>query len=148
MNEQNERLSSNGQMLCPAGFPVPAGTREWELIPGPKGAKGDQGERGEQGASRLPRRLAYSLLVLFVIAAGFGVISLFWQVHETNANRAAQQRIGQVTERKLCTTLDALAALQPPAGSPASNPSRAYEQSLHATLAQLGPDIGCPAGKD
>lgn len=139
MTEQDERL----QLLCPAGFPVPNGTKEFVVQRGPKGDKGEKGETGQAGVSRLPRQLAYSLAVLFVLAVGLGVINLFWQAHETNVNRAAQQRSGQVVERKLCTTLSHLSALLPPGGSPAANPSRRYEQQLHATLAQLGPDIGC-----
>ena len=46
-------------------------------------------------------------------------------------------------EQRLCTTLSRLAALQPPPGSPADNPSRAYLQGEHTVLAQLGPDVGC-----
>ena len=48
-----------------------------------------------------------------------------------------------MVEQRLCTTLGRLAALAPPRGPPAQNPSRAYEQALHATLDELGPDIGC-----
>ena len=59
------------------------------------------------------------------------------------AQQRAQQRQGQVIEQKLCTTFGGLAGLQPPAGSPAGNPSRAYLQEEHARLAQVGPDIGC-----
>lgn len=58
--------------------------------------------------------------------------------------RAQQARQGQVVELKLCTTLGRLASLKPPPGSAADNPSRAYLQDEHATLAQLGPDVGCP----
>ena len=33
--------------------------------------------------------------------------------------------------------------LKPPAGNPVKNPARGYDQELHATLSQLGPDLGC-----
>ena len=46
-------------------------------------------------------------------------------------------------ERKLCQTFGELAALKPPAGNPATNPARSYDQQLHATLSQLGTDLGC-----
>jgi hypothetical protein len=111
---------------------------------GPRGAKGDQGERG---LSKLQGR---AIVVLFLIAAGSGVGNLFWTAHETGAATAAQhreqvaqQRQGAMVEQKLCTTLGKLAVLKPPPGNPSANPSRAFDQELHSTLAQLGPDIGC-----
>lgn len=79
------------------------------------------------------------VLVLMLVAGG----NLFWTAHEVNANTQAQRRAGELAERKICTTLAQLAALRPPAGSASANPSRAYEQRLHATLDQLGPDLGC-----
>ena len=57
--------------------------------------------------------------------------------------QAAQQRQGAVLEAKLCTSLARLAALKPPAGNPAANPARAFDQEQQAVLAQLGPDVGC-----
>jgi hypothetical protein len=111
---------------------------------GPRGAKGDQGERG---LSKLQGR---AIVVLFLIAAGSGVGNLFWTAHEVHSaaaaqrqEQAAQQRAGVVTEQKLCTTLGKLAVLKPPPGSPSANPSRAFDQELHTTLSQLGPDLGC-----
>jgi hypothetical protein len=111
---------------------------------GPRGAKGD---RGDRGLSRLQGR---AIVVLFLIAALSGVGNLFWTAHEVHASttaqrqeQAAQQRAGVVIEQKLCTTLGRLAVLKPPPGSPLTNPSRAYDQELHAALAQLSPDLGC-----
>ena len=78
--------------------------------------------------------------VVVVIILGLQGASL-WSSERT---REAQQHQGQVIEEKLCTTLHKLAALQPPAGSPGANPSRAYLQTQHQTLAELGPDVGCP----
>lgn len=112
---------------------------------GPQGAKGEQGAQGERGLSRLQGR---AIVVLFGIGVLIGVGNLFWTAHEVRAagtaqhqEQAAQQRQGAVLEAKLCTTLDRLAALRPPPGSPADNPSRAYLQDQHAVLAQLGPDV-------
>lgn len=113
----------------------------------PVGPRGVQGERGERGLSQLQGR---AVVVLFLIAALCGVGNLFWTAHETNAataaqqrEQAAQQRAGVIIEQKLCTTLGKLAVLKPPPGNPSANPSRAFDQAMHATLAQLGPDLGC-----
>lgn len=106
------------------------------------GPKGDRGERGKTGP-QLPRAVARAVVYLFVLSALFSVVTLAAFVHYVNGQRAAQQRAGELVEQKLCATLGKLAALTPPAGNPATNPSRAYEQELHATLDQLGPDIHC-----
>jgi hypothetical protein len=57
--------------------------------------------------------------------------------------QVSQQHAGVILGEKLCTTFGRLAALKPPAGNPAVNPSRAFDQSLHATLDELGTDLGC-----
>ena len=80
------------------------------------------------------------------IAASVSSVQRQSQQAQATAQRreqAAQARQARMVEQKLCTTLGKLAALDPPAGNPSSNPSRAYEDNLHATLAQLGPDLGC-----
>ena len=46
-------------------------------------------------------------------------------------------------KQNLCVTYAALAALKPPTGDVAQYPGRAYEQSLHATLAELSTDLNC-----
>lgn len=58
--------------------------------------------------------------------------------------KLAQQAAGRLVEQKLCTSFATLSALQPPAGT-AADPSRIYEQKLHAILVGLGFDIKCPA---
>jgi len=121
---------------------------------GPRGAQGNQGNRGEQGTAGLSIDVRRALVSLFAVAALLSGLNLLWTAHEVHASQAAiqasqqreqasQQQAGAVIGRKLCTTLDRLAALKPPPGPASQNPSRAYEQELHATLAQLGPDIGC-----
>ena len=105
-------------LTCPAGLPVPRGTV-------------------------LTRRTLRSVAVLVLVAIMLAGLNLLWTAHEVRANTAAQQRQGQVVEQKLCSTLGKLAALTPPPGSPEANPSRKYEQEMHATLDQLGPDLGC-----
>jgi hypothetical protein len=136
-----------------------------ERLPvGPRGVQGRQGERGERGLSR---RVRWSIVVLFAINFLGAGGNLLWTAYEVNSataaqhqQQASQQRLaaqqqaaqraqGAALERKLCTTLEpftGLAALKPPAGNPADNPARAFEQALVvklAPLAQLGPDLGC-----
>lgn len=123
---------------------------------GPRGVQGAQGERGQRGLSHLQGR---AVVVLFLIAALSGVASLFWTGHDVNASKtaiqaaqhreqAAQQRAGAQLEEKLCTTFGKLAVLQPPAGDPSANPSRAYLQGQHAVLVELGTDLGCNDRKE
>jgi hypothetical protein len=88
------------------------------------------------------------LLALVLIAGGGNLWATRAEVHSAQAaqqrEQAAQQRQGRLTEHKICTTLAQLAALNPPAGSATTNPSRGYEQRLHGVLDGLGPDLGCP----
>lgn len=97
-------------------------------------------------------------MILFFIAVAIGVTAYFAAIHYYQASqaaqrrqaaqqRAAQQQQAAAFERKLCTTLNRLAALHPPPGSVTGNPSRAYLQQLHAVLSELGPDVGCQEGK-
>jgi hypothetical protein len=113
-------------------------------------AKGDKGDKGETGARGLSRVQGRAVVILFVLAVLLSGADLFWSAHLVNSataaqqrQQAAQQRQGQMLEQKLCTTLGKLAVLKPPGGSPVNNPSRAYDQDLHAALDQLGPDLGC-----
>jgi type II secretory pathway pseudopilin PulG len=61
----------------------------------------------------------------------------------TDAAILAAARAGQGTSISLCTSLEKLAALQPPPGNAAANPSRLYEQKEHAILAGLSADLHC-----
>lgn len=92
-------------------------------------------------------RTLVRIIIAMVIVAVFNAAATLFIVstvqHQIEATRQQQQHQGQVTERKICTSLDALANVSPPPGNPGSNPSRAYEQQLHNILSQLGPDLGC-----
>lgn len=99
-------------------------------------------------------RLRYTLLVLAVLPLAMAAVAILFTVtyyHREQAGQqaqaaqqqAAQRAQGVVLEAKLCSTLGKLAALKPPAGNAAANPARGYDQLMHETLAQLGPDIGC-----
>jgi hypothetical protein len=120
------------------------------LIRGRKGEKGEKGTHGTRGEPGMPRNARVAVIFLFALAFLLGGFNLFWSSHLSSSAQAAQRqqqleqrRAGVLVEVKLCTTLDKLAALQPPPGNPRKNPSRAYLQDEHTTLAQLGTDIGC-----
>lgn len=95
-----------------------------------------------------------AVVFLFVLTLALAAADLLYSVHYADALQASQQRQaaqqraaqraqGAAFERRLCTTLGRLAALQPPTGSSARDSSRAYLRSQHAVLAELGPDVGC-----
>lgn len=90
--------------------------------------------------SKGARRGAILLLILVLVMGGGALISSWLEYHHF---ATTQEEQGRMVEVKLCATLDKLAALKPPAGPAGTNPSRAYEQELSMTLAQLKPDIGC-----
>jgi hypothetical protein len=117
-----------------------------ERLPrGPQGERGEQGAQGVQGrrGEQLSPALRRALVYMFLLAVLLAVLAFVAEIHEQNTSRAAQQRQGRLIERKLCTTLDRLTELRPPPGNPATNPSRKFDQELHETLSQLGPDLGC-----
>lgn len=96
-----------------------------------------------------PKKWATGALLALTLIMGGGNLGASWiEVHNATAQQAHVQQLqreaGAVLGRKLCNTFGALAVLKPPPGDPVKNPSRAYEQQLHATLDQLGVDLGCP----
>ena len=81
---------------------------------------------------------AVGALLALTLVMGAGNLWASWdEVH------ASQQQQEQAVQEKLCTTFGELAALKPPAGSAAKYPGRGYDQSLHATLDELGTDLDC-----
>ena len=91
---------------------------------------------------RRNRRLIWitigSLAFDVVLTVVLGLLAI--QVHDT---QTTAKRQGVAVETKLCASFNSLAALQPPAGNAATNPSRAYERSLHVRLEQIGISVGC-----
>jgi hypothetical protein len=84
-----------------------------------------------------------AIVMLFALTVALSAAAILFTVTYYRAEQSAQRRQGELLEQKLCTSLDRLAALRPPPGSPGDNPSRAFEQQQHAVLAELGPDVGC-----
>ena len=112
---------------------------------GPQGRQGNQGNRGEHGVTGLSPAVRRALVFLFALSVILSVAGLFWNARQVNDCRAANHRQNQVTEEKICTAVNGLVVLMPPAGNPAHNPARAqYDQELHAAVVQLlqGLDAG------
>ena len=129
---------------------VVVSTEDGERFPvGPQGAKGASRAQPawERGLSRLQGR---AVVVLFLLAVLPGAVGWFWWVHQARATAAAQhqeqvaqQRAAAAIEAKICTGFAELAALKPPPGNPATNPSRAFDDREHTVLVGIGPDVGC-----
>lgn len=87
------------------------------------------------------------LVALTLVVGGGNLWATRAEVQTVRASQhhddVARQKAAEAVERKLCTTFGKLGARQPPAGNPAENPSRAYEQWQHGVLVQLGTDLGC-----
>lgn len=89
------------------------------------------------------------LLLILVLIVGAGNL---WATFDQNQStqqkfadqQAAQQKIAQEEVQALCKDIGTMAAIQPPSGSPQSNPSRAYEQAEHNAWTGLFTSIRCP----
>jgi hypothetical protein len=95
------------------------------------------------------RRQASAIVLVAIIVALNGASYLAY-AHQQGTYEASQRReqaaarmAGELVEFKLCLTFGKLAALKPPAGNPVKNPARGFEQQEHATLDELGTDLGC-----
>jgi hypothetical protein len=125
-------------------------------VPGPRGEQGQQGETGEtgaKGAAGLPISVGRSIVALFVLMVLLAAANFLWSAAQQRAyqdslarEHAAHIKADQILVAHLCLTFGDLGALKPPPGDPAKNPSRAYDDKLHATLIQLGTDLGCKVG--
>ena len=60
-----------------------------------------------------------------------------------NASRAANHRLNEITDRKICMTVNELAALNRPPGTLLLTPGRALLQGLHVRFGDIGRDLGC-----
>jgi hypothetical protein len=120
---------------------------------GEPGAPGMQGQRGRPGAPGTPgisagaRHAAVGLLVLVLIVGGANLWASYDQVqsfkNQLHAQQVAEQKAGELELAELCATFGKVALLKPPAGSAKANPSRAYEQEMHADLSGVPSDLRC-----
>lgn len=85
---------------------------------------------------------ALCAVVVILLALGGSYLVTNARIDQTLANQAHQSA---TFEGQLCNTLNSLKALKPPAGNPATNPSRAFDVNQHVVLSQLAADLGCPA---
>jgi hypothetical protein len=115
-----------------------------------RGEKGAKGDKGDSGPSRLPAIVAWSLVILFVVAVAIGGTAWFAAASAKNAatqavhrEQAAQRKAGALVEKALCADVATMAAIPPPAGNAAAYPSRAYEQAEHRAWLGLVAAIGC-----
>ena len=96
-------------------------------------------------ASHIPPRPPRNWAV-YVMAASF-VLAIFlngaFTVWSVQNYQSQSRRQSALIELKICSTLNRLASLSPPAGNPLTNPSRAYLQDQHARLDELSGDLGC-----
>jgi hypothetical protein len=88
-------------------------------------------------------RVIVLVIAAMVVNAAFTLTVVAVMQRQTKATQAAAQKTGAMVEQRLCSTLDLLAANEPPAGNPLTNPSRGYDQRNHEILSELGPDLGC-----
>jgi len=141
MERMQARYSGPESLLCPAGFPVPPGTKEWGVAKGPKGDKGTKGDRGDRGEQGLSHRVRYGIVVLFIVAVAIAATGLFVGVRGIQLADAAAAKVSH--HNALCNAIGQLGSLPPPPGPAASNPSRSFEQREHSILVRLHQQLGC-----
>jgi hypothetical protein len=91
---------------------------------------------------------AIGILLALVFLVGGGNLWASWdEVHtfkqQLHAQRVAEQKAAAKEVRELCATFGKVAELKPPAGNPKDNPSRAFDQKMHADLSGVVPDLKC-----
>jgi hypothetical protein len=93
------------------------------------------------------QRWGVVLLALLLLVGGGNLWATYAQVHDYKAEQAREQAVqarqGAHVLHLLCASFGELASDTPPAGNPAQNPSRAFDQKQHVILVSLGTDLGC-----
>jgi hypothetical protein len=129
-------------LLCPAGFPVAPGTKEWVVEKGEQGAKGDKGERGERGMPAGQRR---AIIYLFVVPILIAAAALFGLIHYARQLSREQREIIQVANtnsRQRCGSIAQIVVIPIPEPT-AGNPSREWEARYEQIERQRGVQLGC-----
>lgn len=149
MSEQREGMERmqaryNGDeplLLCPAGFPVPPGTKDWVVE---KGAKGDKGDKGAPGAG-MPvrqRRAIIYLFILPVLIAAIALGGLFHYAHELSRQQRALVQVETSNNRERCASIGEIVSIPIPVPT-AGNPSRSWEAAYEQIERHRGAQLGC-----
>jgi hypothetical protein len=119
------------------------GQREFAAPRGPQGRRGERGEQGERGAAGdgMPPRSRRAVAVLIVVLFALEGLNLEFTAQYENHTQQAQRTQSAAIIRKVCAGFGELAAEKPPAGNPAKNPSRAFDDTQHAVLVGIGHDL-------
>lgn len=87
---------------------------------------------------------ALLIAAVFIVNAAFTVLWTAAIEHQLNAVSQQERQQGEKELQKLCADIGTMAAIPPPAGAPAANPSRGYEQAEHRAWLGLTEAIQCP----
>jgi hypothetical protein len=111
---------------------------------GPRGEQGKPGSKGERGVEgALPQRARRSLVIRDCVIIVLLLLNFVFTARYVNSTQAGQRRAGLLTEQKICTDVGSMAQIPAPAGNPATNPSRAYEQAEQRTWRGLFRGLDC-----
>lgn len=105
---------------------------------GPESAPDDGRE-----ARRAPVPFFGALLGILACLVLFPAFTVLYQAYEANQIKAYEAAQVAANNHKFCGIVDTLLAPPPPAGPASENPSRAFEQILHAKVADLKAGLGC-----
>ncbi len=143
MERMQARYDGGGKtLLCPAGFPVPEGTKEWELIPGPKGDRGPKGDKGDRGMPPGQRRAIVYLFVLPVLIAAIALGGLAYYAHRLSVEQQEIIRVATLNNRVRCASIAEIVSIPIPVPT-AGNPSREWDAKYEEAERARGLQLGC-----
>ena len=76
--------------------------------------------------------MLYSAAIMAICFLAFSGLTVWYVTYQVNH-----------AEHAFCQLLNTLTQVQPPAGDPKANPSRAYTQEVEADLLNLRQKLGC-----
>lgn len=99
------------------------------------------------------RALAWTIICVLAAVLLLGGYFTWFEAHTNSqlqatnaklrAEQEASQKAGLLIEQRICLDMGTMAKIPPPAGPPAANPSRAYEQDEHRAWEGLVTGLGC-----
>ena len=105
-------------LTCPAGLPVPRGTV-------------------------LTRRTLRSVAVLVLLGLLVTGANLLYTAHAVSSYKTSQQRARRPDRAETMPDAEPARRAETASGQPEDEPFTGVRRRAHATLAELGPDIGC-----